>query len=83
MPVIASHLWVRGPIEQELDRLEKRGIIERVRVSDWATPIVPVPKSDGSVRICGDYKITLNPGLHVDQYPMPTPEDLSRWKGIQ
>ena len=50
--------------------------LEEVSYSDWATPVVPVPKPDGSVRLCGDFKITVNPALQVDQYPMPKPEDL-------
>ena len=50
--------------------------IERVKYSDWATPIVPVPKPDGTVRVCSDFKITVNPVLHVDQHPIPKAEDL-------
>ena len=44
--------------------------------SDWAAPIVTVPKGDGKLRICGDYKMTVNPRLDIDQYPLPKPDDL-------
>ena len=33
-------------------------------------------KSDGSIRVCGDYKVTLNPELQVDQHPMLTMRDI-------
>lgn len=55
--------------------MEKAGVVERVASSDWAAPIVPVPKKDGCMRICGDYKVTINPVLDVEQYPLPKPED--------
>ena len=67
---------LRGAIERDLERLENLGVIEKINHSDWAAPIVPVPKSDSSIRICGDYKVTVNPVLQVDQYPVPKPEDL-------
>ena len=35
-----------------------------------------VPKSNGSVRICGDCKVSINPSMYVDQYPLPKPEDM-------
>ena len=44
--------------------------------SEWASPIMPVPKKDGTLRICGDYKVTLNGALQVDQYPLPRPSNL-------
>ena len=67
---------LRDVIEKELERLEKLGVIEKVNHSEWATPIVPVPKPDGSTRICGDYKVTINPQMSVDQYPLPKVDDL-------
>ncbi|GFW38872.1 retrovirus-related Pol polyprotein from transposon 412 [Trichonephila clavipes] len=42
---------LKGRVENEIDRLEKEGIIEKVDSSEWATPVVPVVKSDGSIRL--------------------------------
>ena len=33
-------------------------------------------KRDGSVRICGDYRITVNLACPVDSYPLPRIEEL-------
>lgn len=51
-------------------------VVESVKYSDWATSIVQVLKPDGSVRMCGDFKITTNPVLQIDKHPIPKPEDL-------
>ena len=67
---------LRDKVAQELDRLERLGIIEPVPYSDWAAPIVPVVKQDGTIRICGDYKVTVNKAAKVDSYPLPRVEDL-------
>ena len=71
---------LKDSIDQELDRLENADIITNVRYSDWAAPIVVVPKKDGKLRICGDYKITLNPSLEV-AIAEPV-RYLIRWQGI-
>jgi hypothetical protein len=52
------------------------GILEKIEYSEWAAPIVPVLKSDGSVRICGDFKVTINPHLEVPEYPFQKPEEV-------
>ena len=53
--------------------LDKR---ERVTHSNWTTPIVTLVKKDGSVRICEDFKVTVNPQFDVDPYPIPRIEDI-------
>ncbi|RXN12042.1 putative protein K02A2.6-like protein [Labeo rohita] len=67
---------VKPLVEAELQRLVEEKIIEPVQFAEWAAPIVPVKKTDGSIRICGDYKITVNRASSVEQYPIPKVEDL-------
>ena len=43
---------MKAKVEQELQRVQNDGIIEPVSCSDWATPMVPVLKNNGSVRLC-------------------------------
>jgi hypothetical protein len=60
---------LREKVEQALEAGEKDGQLERNDHSEWAAPIVPVMKKDGSVRVCSDFKVTVNPELLVDRYP--------------
>ena len=67
---------LKDGIEREIDKLQSAGIIEPIVFSDWAAPNVAVPKKDGSIRICGEYKVMLNPSLEIDQYSLPKPVEL-------
>ena len=63
--------------EEELERLVKEGTLEPVQFAEWAAPIIPVLKSDkSSIRICGDFRQTVNPVSKLDRYPIPKVEDL-------
>ena len=63
-------------IQAELERLEEAGVLQKVNQGKWAAPIVPVPKTDGQLRTCGDYKMTVNPALQVEKYPLLKPDHL-------
>ena len=61
------HYAMRGKVEEELECLVSEGIIEPVQFADWAATIVPVVKSDRkSLRICDDFKLTLNQASKLD-----------------
>ena len=63
-------------VEDEIDRLEQSGVIKSVSTSEWASPVVILPKPDGSIRLCGDYKSTVNPVIENEVYPQPTPDEI-------
>jgi len=67
---------MRKRVDDELDRLHSANISEPVAYFQRVAPIVHILKSDATVRICGDCKVTVNNYAHVEQYPLPTPEDL-------
>lgn len=67
---------LKGKVEAEIERLVKEKILSPIEANDWSTPIVPIIKPDGSVRLCGDYKITVNPNIVVDRHPLPKIEHL-------
>ncbi|XP_054266890.1 uncharacterized protein K02A2.6-like [Macrosteles quadrilineatus] len=63
-------------VELELNRLEEAGIISKTDKSDWGTPIVPVVKPNGNIRICADYKVTVNKQIKEEHHPIPRIEDI-------
>ena len=68
---------LRDKVEETLKALIEEGTLEPVEFSNWAALIVPVLKSDkSSVRICGDFRMTVNPVSKLDRYPIPRIEDL-------
>ena len=53
---------IRMKYEESLDKLEEQGIIEEVEFS----PVVPVKKANGDIRLCGDYCSTIK--KHIIRY---------------
>ena len=61
-------------VKAELDRMKAMGVIEPVdSPTEWCSPMVPVPKPNGKMRICGDF-IQLNKAILREVHPMPTTE---------
>ena len=65
-------LAIRAKVKQTIEDMVKEGILTPTENSQWATPIVPVLKPDGSVRVCGDYRQTVNKSTACQTYPLPT-----------
>ncbi len=64
----------RQAIEEEIQQMLKLGVIEPSR-SPWSSPIVLVPKPDGTLRFCNDFR-RLNEVSEFDGYPMPRVDEL-------
>ncbi len=62
-------LGIREKVRDELKSLEECGVIERCD-SNWASPLVPVRKADGGIRLCVDYR-KLNAVTEKEPYYIP------------
>ena len=64
-------------VQEELEQMLANGIIEQVsEPTDWCAPMVPVPKPNGNVRICVDYK-KLNESVKRELFMLPNLDDIS------
>ncbi len=57
-------------IKEEVQKQFDAGFLQEVKYSEWVANIVPVPKKDGKVRMCVDYR-DLNKASPKDNFPLP------------
>ncbi len=67
---------LRDKVEQELIRLCGQKILVPVTQSEWASPIIVVPKKNGEIRLCMDAKVTVNKFIVTEHYPLPRIDDI-------
>lgn len=67
---------LREPLKQELKRMEKLGVIEKVdQPTPWVSAIVIVKKKSGKLRVCIDPR-PLNKAILRQHFKMPTREEM-------
>ncbi|CAH1242223.1 GIN1 [Branchiostoma lanceolatum] len=64
----------RDEVREELRKMEEMGVIEPSS-SEWASPVVLVPKKDGSIRFCVDFR-RINAVSRFDAYPIPRIDEM-------
>lgn len=67
---------LRDAVQEEIAKLAEEEILRPIESSQWATPIVTPLKADGKPRLCGDFKVTVNPHLKKKSTTAKEPADL-------
>jgi hypothetical protein len=61
-------------LKEHIKELQEKGFI-CPSSSPWATPVIFVPKKDGTQRLCVDYRV-INEVIVKSKYPLPMIDDL-------
>ena len=69
LPLSKRHL-----VEEQIKEMEEAGVI-RPSSSPWASPIVLVPKKDGTTRFCIDFR-AINSVTITDAYALPSIQEI-------
>ena len=72
-PYRIPQAW-QSKVQDKVQTMLEAGIIVPSS-SPWTSPLVPVRKKDGSLRLCVNYR-RLNQVTQEDRYPMPRVEDM-------
>ncbi len=75
LPVRRIFFTMRDGVKAALDKMVGDGVIVKVDNTSWCSPIVPVKKPDGTVRVCVDYR-ALNDRTPLMRHYMPTLDEL-------
>ena len=67
----------REKVNNEIDRFIALGVFKPISHAKWAAPLVLILKADKkSIRLCGDYRVTINKAVNADQFPLLKTEDI-------
>ena len=61
---------VSEKIKEEIMKQLNAKVIQVIRYTTWLANVVPVPKRDGKIRVCVDYR-DLNKASPKDNFPLP------------
>lgn len=76
LPLRSIPLSLEDKIKEKILEMENQDIIEKVEgYSEWCSPMVPVFKDNGEVRICIDMRKP-NKAIRRAEYPLPTIEEM-------
>lgn len=63
-------------VRKELERMKELDVIEEItEPTEWVSPMVPVIKPNGTIRLCVDLK-KLNKAIERERYVIPTFDDI-------
>ena len=74
--VRSASIRLRDDVKSKVKQLVDTGRNTQVFKSDWASPTVNALKSQGMIRVCGNFSSTVNKFLDLVKYPLPTIDDV-------